>query len=77
MSATLHTIEVVAGEIAAELGGRGIGSDEKVTLTFEPAQEMVPGRRALRARVVASVVTYIDIDCSTKRAKKEVEPQPE
>ena len=36
MTATRETIEVTAGEVAAELKRRGIGSDKKVTLTIEP-----------------------------------------
>ena len=42
MTQTRETIEVTAGEVAAELKRRGIGSDEKVTLTIEPEQEISP-----------------------------------
>src|SRR4051794_35674412 len=35
MTATRETIEITAGEVASELKRRGIGSDEKVTLTIE------------------------------------------
>ena len=54
MATTRETIEVTAGEVAAELKRRGIGSDEKVTLTIEAENEIFPGRRASRARVVAA-----------------------
>ena len=40
MTTTRETIEVTAGGVAAELKRRGIGSDEKVTLTIEPEQEI-------------------------------------
>ena len=43
MTAPRETIEVTAGEVAAQLKRRGIGSDEKMTLTIEP--ELFPGRR--------------------------------
>ena len=68
-------IEIVAGEIAAELQRRGIGSDERVTLTIEPGEELIPGRRDSRARVVAAGMTDEDIDRLVKQAQKEVEPR--
>jgi hypothetical protein len=40
MAIVPQVIEITAGEIAAELERRGIGSDERVTLTIEPAQEL-------------------------------------
>ena len=75
MTEARETIEVTAGEVAAELKRRGIGSDEKVTLTIEPEQAIIPGRRASRARVVAAGLTDDDIDRLIKQAQKEVEPQ--
>jgi hypothetical protein len=75
MSGTRETIEVMAGEVAAELKRRGIGSDEKVTLTIEPEREIIPGRRASRARVVAAGLSDDDIDRLIKRAQKDVEPR--
>ena len=74
MTATRETIEVPAGEVAAELRRRGIGSDEKVTLTIEPENEIFPGRRASRARVVAAGLTDEDIDWIIKQAQKGVQP---
>jgi hypothetical protein len=75
MAETPETIEVAAGEVAAELKRRGIGSDEMVTLTIEAEQEIIPGRRASRARVVAAGMTDDDIDRLIKQAQREVEPQ--
>ena len=74
MTATRETIEVPAGEVAAELRRRGISSDEKVTLTIEPENEIFPGRRASRARVVAAGLTDDDIDRLIKKAQTGVEP---
>lgn len=74
MSVQPEVIEVTAGEIAEELKRRGIGSDEKVTLTIEPKQEPLPGRRESRARVAAAGLTDDDIDRLIKQAQKEVEP---
>jgi hypothetical protein len=74
MTATRETIEVTAGEVAAELKRRGIGSDEKVTLTIEPEREIIPGRRASRARVVAAGLSDDDIDRLIKQAQRDVEP---
>jgi hypothetical protein len=74
MAAPPDVIEVTAGEIAAELARRGIGSDERVTLTIEPEREVIPGRRESRARVVAAGLTDEDIDRLTRQAQHEVEP---
>jgi hypothetical protein len=74
MATPRETIEVTAGEVAGELKRRGISSDEKVTITIEPENEIFPGRRASRARVVAAGLTDADIDRLIKLAQKEVEP---
>ncbi len=65
-------IEVAAKEVAAELQRQGIDPEERVTLTIEP--EMIPGRRASRARVVAAGLSDDDIDRLIKQAQREVEP---
>ena len=75
MSGAPEIIEVAAGEVAAELKRRGIGSDERVTVTIEPEQELIPGRRASRARVVAAGLTDEDIDKLVRQAQQEVEPR--
>jgi hypothetical protein len=77
MAAQPDVIEVTAGEVAAELARRGIGSDERVTVLIEPKQEIIPGRRDSRAKVVASGLTDADIDRLIKQAQHEVEPQLE
>ena len=69
-----RTIEITAGEVAAELKRRGISSDERVTLTIETGVELVPGRRESRARVVAAGLTDADIDRLIKQAQRDVEP---
>ena len=74
MTATPTVIEVTAGEVADALKRQGIGSDEHVTLTIEPGQELIPGRRESRARVVAAGLTDDDIDRLIKQAQHEVEP---
>lgn len=73
MSGTREIIEVTAGEVAAELKRRGIGSDEKVTLTIEP--ELFPGRRELRKLVIAAGLTDEDIDRLVEQAREEVAPR--
>jgi hypothetical protein len=66
-------IEVTVGELAGELARRGISSDERVTVTLETEPELIPGRRASRARVVAAGLTDADIDRLIKDAQKEIE----
>ena len=75
MGKQCEVIESTAGQIADELKRRGIASDERVTLTIETEQELIPGRRESRARVVASGLTDDDIDRLVKQAQKEVEPR--
>jgi hypothetical protein len=74
MAALPDVIEVIAGEIAAELQRRGISSDERVTLTIEPERELIPGRRESRTRVVAAGLSDANIDRLIKQARLEVEP---
>ena len=57
----------------AELTRRGLDPDDRVTITIEP-DELIPGRRASRARVIAAGLTDDHIDRLIKRAQKEVEP---
>ncbi len=72
-----ETIETTAGQAAAELMRRGIDSDRRVTIMIDPEEELIPGRREARARVVAAGLTDDDIDRMIKQAQKEVEPHPE
>jgi hypothetical protein len=75
MATSTQVIDVRAGEIAEELKRRGIGSDERVTLTITPEPELIPGRRESRARVVAAGLTDAAIDDLIKQAQREVEPR--
>jgi len=67
-------IETTAGKVAAELAKRGLDPDDRVTIMIEP-DELIPGRRASRARVIAAGLTDEDIDRLIKQAQKEVEPR--
>jgi hypothetical protein len=67
-------IETTAGEVGAELARRGIGSDERVTITIDPDRDLIPGRRESRARVIAAGLTDENIDRMIKEAQREVEP---
>lgn len=75
MATSSEVIEVTVREIADELRRRGISSDERVTLTIQSEQELIPGRRESRARVVAAGLTDDDIDRLIKEAQREVEPR--
>jgi len=68
-----EVIETTASEVAAELARRGIAPDDRVTITIEP-DELIPGRRASRARVIAAGLTDDDIDRLIKQAQREAEP---
>jgi hypothetical protein len=74
MSSRAEVIETTVSKIAAELARRGLDPDDRVTITIEPG-ELIPGRRASRARVIAAGLTDDDIDRLIKQAQKEVEPQ--
>jgi len=73
MSSQVEVIETTVGEVAAELLRRGLDPDDRVTITIEP-DELIPGRRASRARVIAAGLTDDDIDRLIKQAQKEAEP---
>jgi hypothetical protein len=68
-----EVIETTVGKAAAELARRGLDPDDRITITIGP-DELIPGRRAARARVIAAGLTDDDIDRLIKRAQKEVEP---
>ena len=69
-----EVIEVPAGQVAAELARRGVPRDALVTVTIETDDDLIPGRRASRARVVAAGLSDDDIDRLIKQAQQEVEP---
>ena len=62
-------IETTVSKVAAELASRGLDP-----VTIEP-DELIPGRRASRVRVIAAGLTDDDIDRLIKQAQKEVEPR--
>ena len=68
-----EVIETTVREVAAELVRRGLDPHDRVTVTIEP-DELIPGRREARARVIAAGLTDDDIDRLIKQAQKEVEP---
>jgi hypothetical protein len=74
MSSENEVIETTVSKVAAELARRGLDPDDRVTITIEP-DELIPGRRASRARVIAAGLTDDDIDRLIKQAQKEVEPR--
>ena len=68
-----EVIETTVSQVAAELARRGFDPEDRVTITIEP-DELIPGRRATRARIIAAGLTDDDIDRLIKEAQKEVEP---
>jgi hypothetical protein len=74
MRSESEVIETTVGNVAAELAKRGLDPDDRVTIMIE-LDELIPGRRASRARVIAAGLTDDDIDRLIKQAQKEVEPR--
>ena len=73
MSSQTEVIETTVSKVSTELASRGLDPDDRVTITIEP-DELIPGRRASRARVIAAGLSDDDIDRLIKQAQKEVEP---
>jgi hypothetical protein len=73
MSERAEVIETTVSEVAEELARRGLDPHDRVTITIE-ADELIPGRREARARVIAAGLTDDDIDRMIKQAQQEVEP---
>ena len=69
-----EAIETTVGELAAELTRRGLDSHDRVTVTIHP-DELIPGRREARLRVIAGGLSDEDIDRLIKQAQQEVEPR--
>ena len=69
MASQSDVIETTVGKVAAELAKRGLDPDDRVTVTIEP-DELIPGRRASRARVVAAGLNDDDIDRLIKQAQR-------
>jgi hypothetical protein len=74
MSSEGKVIETTVSEVATELARRGLDPEDRITITIEP-DELIPGRRASRARVIAAGLTDNDIDRLIKQAQREVEPK--
>jgi hypothetical protein len=74
MSKNDEIIETTVGKIATELARRGLDPQDRITVTIE-ADELTPGRRASRARVIAAGLSDDDIDRLIKQAQRDVEPQ--
>ena len=68
-----EVIETTVSEVAAELARRGLDPHDHVTITIEP-DELIPGRRACRARVIAAGLTDEDIDRLINGARTEAQP---
>lgn len=71
-----EVIKTTVGEVTAELARLGLDPHDRVTVTIQP-DELIPGRRAARARVIAAGLTDDDIDRLIKQAQREVEPSAE
>jgi hypothetical protein len=76
MSSQAEVIETAVGNVAAEPVRRGLDPHDRVTITIEP-DELIPGRREARARVIAAGLSDEDIDRMIKQAQQEVEPRTE
>lgn len=74
MAQRVEVIETTVGNVATELARRGLDPQDRVMVTIEP-DELFPGRRAARARVIAAGLSDEDIDRLIKRAQQEIEPR--
>jgi hypothetical protein len=68
-----ETIETTVGEASAELARRGVDAHDRIIITLAD-DELIPGRRKARARVIAAGLSDDDIDRLIKQAQREVEP---
>ena len=66
-------IETTVSEVSTELARRGLDPTDRVTVTIQ-ADELIPGRREARLRVIAAGLSDKDIDRLIKQAQHEVEP---
>jgi hypothetical protein len=73
MSQRAEVIETTVGEVAAELARRGLDAHDRVTVTIRP-DELIPGRREARLRVIAAGLTDDDIDRLIDQARTEAQP---
>jgi hypothetical protein len=68
-----EVIETTVDKVAVELVQRGLDPHDRVTITIEP-DELIPGRREARARVVAAGLSDEDIDRLIDEARAEAQP---
>ena len=68
-----EVIETTVDKVAGELVRRGLDPQDRVVITIEP-DELIPGRRAARARVIAAGLTDEDIDRLIDEARTEAQP---
>jgi hypothetical protein len=73
MAQRAEIIETTVSEASAELTRRGLDPQDRVTITIQP-DELIPGRREARLRVIAAGLTDDDIDRLINQAQHEVEP---
>jgi hypothetical protein len=73
MSQRAEVIETTVSEVAAELARRGLDPQDRVTVTIQP-DELIPGRREARLRVIAAGLTDDDIDRLIDEARTEAQP---
>jgi hypothetical protein len=73
MSQPAEVIETTVGEVGAELARRGLDPRDRVTVMIQP-DELIPGRREARARVIAAGLTDDDIDRLIDETRIEAQP---
>jgi hypothetical protein len=73
MAQRTEVIETTVAEIAAELARRGLDPQDRVTVTIQTDQ-LIPGRREARLRVVAAGLSDDDIDRLIDEARTEAQP---
>ena len=72
MSRQPEVIETTVGEVVAELARCGLDPRDRVTVTIQP-NELIPGGREARLRVIAAGLTDDDIDRLIKQAQAEAQ----
>lgn len=73
MARQAEVIKTTVGEVARELQRRGLDLRDRVTVTIQP-DELIPGRREARLRVIAAGLTDEDIDRLIDEARSEAQP---
>lgn len=73
MTRRAEVIETTVGEVAGELVRRGLDPHDRVTITIQP-NELIPGRREARLRVIAAGLSDDDIDRLIDEARTEAQP---